>query len=242
MVGYPYFYSNSNLASENSNSTLNSNSNSSKKKLKKRIHQKRYFTLLLLSYNLIFSKPVSGIDLPVAEGFTPEAPSRANRPIENKKTSSLFDTKKTTDVNTRAGKSDRPKTGSGPAKLSKAESNGPQKNNGPAKVAKAESLPEIRNRINEDKRLVKAADKAGKDMSVQRDFNKILKEVAQGNTRPGVGPKHVFKDVYEHRTKNGARVYYRELKGINGTTIEILGQSSKVNQGYAIDILKQNYR
>jgi len=52
-----------------------------------------------------------------------------------------------------------------------------------------------------------------------------------------MGTQHLFKDVYELRGKNRARVYYRKVDG----KIEILAKSAKFNQGKVIKILKRMY-
>lgn len=44
-------------------------------------------------------------------------------------------------------------------------------------------------------------------------------------------------NILEARTKNGARVYFRVV----GDTIEIIGKSSKFNQGQVIEILGELY-
>lgn len=58
-----------------------------------------------------------------------------------------------------------------------------------------------------------------------------------GNRNPGIETENVFKDVYELRGKNRARMYYREVDG----KIEILGKLVKSNQQKVINILKKMY-
>ena len=75
---------------------------------------------------------------------------------------------------------------------------------------------EIVYRIKENPALVREAQRAGRDQDAQRSLNNLVEQLALGNRNPGV-----FKDVYELRGKNRARVYYREVDG----KIEILGKS-----------------
>jgi hypothetical protein len=58
-----------------------------------------------------------------------------------------------------------------------------------------------------------------------------------GNQNPGIGTENVFKDVFELRGKNRARVYYRKVDA----KIEILAKSVKSNQQKVINILKKLY-
>jgi hypothetical protein len=77
----------------------------------------------------------------------------------------------------------------------------------------------------------------GKDQAAQKDVNHLIEQLSLGNDNPGIGTENVFKDVYELRGKNRARVYYREVDG----KIEILGKSVKHNQQKVINILKKMY-
>lgn len=74
--------------------------------------------------------------------------------------------------------------------------------------------------------LVREAKQAGRDQSAQRSINNLVEQLSLGNRNPGIGTEDVFKDVYELRGKNRARVYYREVGG----KIEILGKSTKSNK------------
>ena len=58
-----------------------------------------------------------------------------------------------------------------------------------------------------------------------------------GNWNPGIGTKEVFKGVFEARSKNGARVYFRHTD----SGAEILGYSNKNNQQQVINALKKAY-
>jgi|GEM_PF-1111596 len=92
-------------------------------------------------------------------------------------------------------------------------------------------------RIKENPALVREAERAGRDYDAQRSINNLVEQLSLGNRNPGIGTENVFKDVYELRGKNRARVYYREVGG----KIEILGKSVKSNQQKVINILKKMY-
>ena len=96
---------------------------------------------------------------------------------------------------------------------------------------------EIVYRIKENTALVREAQRAGRDQDAQRSLNNLVDQLSLGNRNPGIGTENVFKDVYELRGKNRARVYYREVDG----KIEILGKSVKSNQQKVINILKKMY-
>ena len=68
----------------------------------------------------------------------------------------------------------------------------------------------------------------GKDQAAQKDGNNLIEQLSLGNDNPRIGTENVFKDVYELRGKNRARVYYREVDG----KIEILSkkQPTKSNK------------
>lgn len=96
---------------------------------------------------------------------------------------------------------------------------------------------EIVYRIKENPALIREAQRAGRDQDAQRSLNNLVEQLSLGNRNPGIGTENVFKDVYELRGKNRARVYYREVDG----KIEILGKSVKSNQQKVINILKKMY-
>ena len=77
----------------------------------------------------------------------------------------------------------------------------------------------------------------GRDQDAQRSLNNLVDQLSLGNRNPGIGTENVFKDVYELRGKNRARVYYQEVD----RKIEILGKSVKSNQQKVINILKKMY-
>jgi hypothetical protein len=96
---------------------------------------------------------------------------------------------------------------------------------------------EIVYRIKENPALVREAERAGRDQDAQRSLNNLIEQLSLGNQNPGIGTENVFKDVFELRGKNRARVYYRKV----GTKIEILAKSVKTNQQKVINILKKLY-
>lgn len=96
---------------------------------------------------------------------------------------------------------------------------------------------EIVYRIKENPALVREAERAGRDQDAQRSLNNLVEQLSLGNRNPGIGTENVFKDIYELRGKNRARVYYREVDG----KIEILAKSVKSNQQKVINILKKMY-
>ena len=99
------------------------------------------------------------------------------------------------------------------------------------------SVVEIVHRIKDNPSLVREAEKAGRDHDAQKSINHLIEQLSLGNPNPGIGTEHLFKNVYELRGKNRARVYYRKVDG----KIEILGKSAKKNQGKVINILKKMY-
>ena len=101
---------------------------------------------------------------------------------------------------------------------------------------KAEKI-EIVYRIKENPSIVREAERAGRDQDAQRSLNNLIEQLSLGNENSGIGTENVFKDVFELRGKNRARVYYRKVDG----KIEILAKSVKNNQQKVINILKKLY-
>ncbi|MBB6520016.1 putative Ig domain-containing protein [Pseudoteredinibacter isoporae] len=96
----------------------------------------------------------------------------------------------------------------------------------------------LKSRIKENPRLVKEAQKAGKDQKVQKDLDDLSAKLGEGNLNPGIGTKPIGKGISEARSKDGARVYFRVIKG----EIEILGKSSKANQEVVIKEILNTFR
>jgi putative component of toxin-antitoxin plasmid stabilization module len=87
----------------------------------------------------------------------------------------------------------------------------------------------VTSRIKESPRLVREAERAGK--SNQDGIDRLMEQLRQGNTNPGLGSKPIGDGLSEARGRDGSRVYFRETP--NG--IEILGKSNKENQQSVID-------
>ena len=68
-------------------------------------------------------------------------------------------------------------------------------------------------------------------------LNNLIEQLSLGNKNPGIVTKKLFKDIYELRGKNHARVYYREVQG----RIKILAKSIKTNQDKVIKTLERLY-
>ncbi|AOT73071.1 hypothetical protein Gferi_10350 [Geosporobacter ferrireducens] len=85
--------------------------------------------------------------------------------------------------------------------------------------------------------MVKIANKFDSSNPLTKEMNELVNKFIAGNSNPGVGSKHLFNGVYELRSRNGARVYYRMVDD----TMEILGKSDKNTQQKVIDILMKMY-
>jgi putative component of toxin-antitoxin plasmid stabilization module len=96
---------------------------------------------------------------------------------------------------------------------------------------------DIVDRIKENPRLGREAEKIIKDQAAQRDINHLIEQLSLNNKNPGTHNKKVdgLKNVTEARGKNGGRVYFRERHG----TIEILGKSNKTNQDKVVAMLQK---
>ena len=78
-----------------------------------------------------------------------------------------------------------------------------------AEQCELDAKVEIVYRIKENPALAREAERAGRDQDAQRSINNLVEQLSLGNRNPGIGTENVFKDVYELRGKNRARVYYR---------------------------------
>jgi RHS repeat-associated protein len=96
----------------------------------------------------------------------------------------------------------------------------------------------IKSLVKENKVLLKLAKETFEGAaSLSKEANGLIQQMFKGNWNPGIGTKEVFKGVFESRSKNGARVYFRHTdKGA-----EILGYSNKNNQQEVINTLKKTY-
>ncbi|MCZ8286164.1 MAG: polymorphic toxin-type HINT domain-containing protein, partial [Bacteroidia bacterium] len=73
---------------------------------------------------------------------------------------------------------------------------------------------------------------------LNKEANNLISQLIRGNMNPGIGTKIIGKEIFEARSRNGARVYFRN--GANNI-IEILGYSNKANQQTVIDLLLKIY-
>ncbi len=87
----------------------------------------------------------------------------------------------------------------------------------------------LNSRIKESDRLVKEAEITGR--SHQSSIDRLTEQLAAGNTNPGIGTKPIGHGISEARSRDGARVYFRQTS----EGIEILGKSTKANQQKVID-------
>jgi RHS repeat-associated protein len=96
----------------------------------------------------------------------------------------------------------------------------------------------IKSLVKQDKRLLKLAKETFKGAEfLSKEANALIEQMFKGNWSPGIGTTEVFKGVMEARSRNGARVYFRQTE----TGAEILGYSNKNNQQKVIDVLKNLY-
>jgi hypothetical protein len=89
--------------------------------------------------------------------------------------------------------------------------------------------------IHNNKALVRHAKDAGK--SHQESLDRLTNELAKGNINPGINTRYLFGSIYEARSVDGARVYFRN----NSSNIEIVAKSTKSNQKAVINILRDMY-
>ena len=93
--------------------------------------------------------------------------------------------------------------------------------------------------IRKHKNLIKEAEIAGQDPTVQRDLNNMIYKLSYGyeGKSIGIGRRRVqeLRNVMEIRSSNGARLFITK----KGNEIKIVGKSSKNNQKKVIKILKK---
>lgn len=68
---------------------------------------------------------------------------------------------------------------------------------------------------------------------LRQEANALIEQLKLGNINPGIGTKNIGKNVFEARSRGGARVYFRNSS--NG--VEIVGYSHKGNQQQVINHL-----
>ena len=84
---------------------------------------------------------------------------------------------------------------------------------------------------NDSKILKLAKESFGKNGALRKEVNGLIKKLSDGNMNPGIDTKHVVGDIYESRSKNGGRVYFKNTDG----GAEIVGYSNKHNQQQVIN-------
>ena len=73
---------------------------------------------------------------------------------------------------------------------------------------------------------------------LQRSVDHLTSELARGNLNPGIGTKHLFGDIFYARSRDGARVFFRQGDG----GIEILAKATKQNEARVIRMLEETYK
>lgn len=56
---------------------------------------------------------------------------------------------------------------------------------------------EIRDRIQEDRQLMRDAEKSSRNAKVKRDFDHLEEQLAKGNKYPGLWPKYLGNGIFE---------------------------------------------
>jgi hypothetical protein len=92
--------------------------------------------------------------------------------------------------------------------------------------------------IGDDALLVKSAEQAGRNETVQREMDNLFTQLSNGNMNPGIGTKALTgTDVSYARGANGARLFFRNVDG----GIEVVGKADKGNESRVIARLMQLY-
>ena len=96
----------------------------------------------------------------------------------------------------------------------------------------------IVSKVKTDTKLFKLAEETfSGNKLLNKEANSLIEQMLKGNMNPGKGTKNIFQNVFELRSQNGARIYFRTVNDV----IEILGYSNKQNQQEVIDRLKSLY-
>jgi hypothetical protein len=98
----------------------------------------------------------------------------------------------------------------------------------------------IRSNIGKSKLLQLLAIQATENETVQRDMDRLVKQLSIGHLQGGIGKKCITgKNINYLRSYGGARLYFRRI-GTN--SYEIIGKSSKgTNQNQVINALIRMY-
>jgi RHS repeat-associated protein len=92
--------------------------------------------------------------------------------------------------------------------------------------------------VKQDETLLKFARQTFQgNNQLRTEANSLLQQLKLGNLNPGIGTKNIGKNIFEARSRGGARVYFRN----SSDGLEILGYSSKSNQQKVINRLLETY-
>ena len=95
-------------------------------------------------------------------------------------------------------------------------------------------MTKVTSLVKSDIKLTKLAKETFEGNSILRtEANALIKQLSKGNLNPGIGTKNIGNNIFEARSRGGARVYFRNNNG----GIEILGYSNKANQQTVIQAI-----
>ena len=95
----------------------------------------------------------------------------------------------------------------------------------------------VKSKINESDSLIKEANQlSGR---IQSEADDLIQQFAKGNTNPGLGSKHLSKDIYYLRGRNGVRVFYQY--NAKQDAMYILGKASKANEQKVINLVLKTF-
>jgi RHS repeat-associated protein len=108
----------------------------------------------------------------------------------------------------------------------------------PGKSSLVNLAKELKSLAKQDNKLLKLSRETfeGNDL-LRKEANGLIEQLSKGNMNPGIGTKSIGKNIFEARSKGGARVYFRN--GQNGA--EVLGYSNKANQQQVINRILEIY-
>jgi hypothetical protein len=107
-----------------------------------------------------------------------------------------------------------------------------------AKQIKKVATNRVKSMVKKDNKLLKLAQETFEGNSLLRkEANILIEQLNRGNMNPGIGTKSIGKNIFEARSRGGARVYFQ-----NGPAgIEIVGYSNKANQQQVINRILELY-
>ncbi len=100
-------------------------------------------------------------------------------------------------------------------------------------------VPSLRlvGRIKDSPGLIREAERLGD--AAQREVDDLVERYLAGNHNPGIGTKHLERDIYYLRGRNGGRVFYRET--VDGY-MEVLGKADKGNEDRVIRLVLDTFK